>query len=704
MFLAAQYYRAPFPNRRYWHDDFARIRDCGLHAVQLWCLWGWIEAEPGRYNYSDYDELMDLADKAGLKVVLSTIAEIHPFWIHRLVPGSEMIDHMGNRVISTTRNEVNCGLTPGGCFDHPRVAELMTAFLADIAGRYCNAGHLLGWDAWNETRWSVHSDGRVCYCPNSLREFRGWLDQRHGGLTGLNEAWQRRYASWDDVFPGKAFSRPYTEMMEFQRFLAERSARHMGARYQALRAGDPKHFISAHCAGPSTHSTGGGDEQALCRGNDWDHADRLDGYGCSHFPFWGDGFDESGFGVRVEAVRSANQGKVLWVSELHGGSARDGIIAHRSVEAAPQQRWVANGMARGAKAVIFWCWRDEVFGNESSGFGLDGWDGLATQRLAAMKQTSDFINRHNDLIDNYRPDAPRVGVLFAPDNYYLRYSVAGSAAEAGEAVVGYATALERLCIPYEVVEANHLDVLERLDVLFMPWALVVPPKTREAILRFLERGGTLLTEAETDAFDGLGFYRYPNERPFMQAIGLHDLGRRKMPAGTTLCVQLDGQPIPVPADNFLTPLQVGADVQVLAASDQQEALLVRRPIGRGAAYVAGTFLGRAYRQTPSEGFERLIEQVCLDAGVQRDFEIADSEGDGSGLQWRIGQSGTTRLLWIINSGTERTVTIIDATGRFGEAPEARDLAGGKCVPIHREAGQTSCEVTLPAGGFVVLQW
>jgi beta-galactosidase len=361
-------------------------------------------------------------------------------------------------------------------------------------------------------------------------------------------------------------------------------------------------------------------------------------------------------------------------------------------------------MARGAKAVIFWCWRDEVFGNESSGFGLAGWDGLAAQRLAAMKLTSDFISRHNDLIDNYKPDAPHVGVLFVPDTYFLKYAVAGSAAEAGEAVVAYATALEHLCLPYEIVEANHLDVLERLDVLFMPWALILPAKTRDAILRFVQRGGILLTEAETDAFDGLGFYRYPDERPFMQALGLHDLGRRKMPAGTALSVRLDDQVVPVPADNFLTPLTTCPDAEVLATSNQQEPLLVRRPIGQGAAYVVGTFPGRAYRQARSEGFERLIEHVCLDAGVQRDFQIADSEGDAAGLQWRTGQSGPARLLWIINSGAERTVTIIDAAGRFADAPEARDLATGTCVPIHREAGQTSCEVTLPAGGFVVLQW
>ncbi len=295
-------------------------------------------------------------------------------------------------------------------------------------------------------------------------------------------------------------------------------------------------------------------------------------------------------------------------------------------------------------------------------------------------------------------------MLFVPDSYFLRYAVNGSAAEAGEAVIGYATALERLCLPYEVVEANHLEVLDRLDVLFMPWALVVPAKTREAILRFLARGGTLLTEAETDAFDGLGFYRYPNERPLMQALGLQDLGRRKMAAGTALSVQLDGQAVAVPADNFLTPLATAGDAEVLAAGEQGEPLLVRRAVGQGTAYVAGTFLGRAYRQARSEGFERLLEHVCLGAGVQRDFEIADSEGDGSGLQWRTGLTGASRLLWIINSGGERTVTIVDAAGRFGEAPEALDLAGGKCVPIYREAGQVSCEVALPAGGFVVLRW
>ena len=82
MHLGVQYYRAPFPEERYWDDDFARIKDSGLHVVQLWVLWSWVESKPGAFRFDDYDRLVALAAKHGLGVVLSTIAEVQPYWIH----------------------------------------------------------------------------------------------------------------------------------------------------------------------------------------------------------------------------------------------------------------------------------------------------------------------------------------------------------------------------------------------------------------------------------------------------------------------------------------------------------------------------------------------------------------------------------------------------------------------------------------------
>lgn len=201
--LGAQYYRPPFPEPRYWEEDLRALRDAGLNTVQLWVLWSWVEAVPGEFRFEDYDQLVALADGLGLGIVLSTIAEIQPYWIHREVPGSEMVTSMGLKVVSSNRGECHFGITPGGCTDHPGVWERMARFLEAVGRQYQGATNLRGLDAWNELRWNVHADGLVCYCPHTLEAFRRWLDERYGGLDGLNRAWKRRYGNWDEVWPGK---------------------------------------------------------------------------------------------------------------------------------------------------------------------------------------------------------------------------------------------------------------------------------------------------------------------------------------------------------------------------------------------------------------------------------------------------------------------------------------------------------------------
>lgn len=73
-----------------------------------------------------------------------------------------------------------------------------------------------------------------------------------------------------------------------------------------------------------------------------------------------------------------------------------------------------NGLASGADTILFWCWRDEVFGCESGGYGLIGLDGLAEERLAGMRMTSGVIDKYQDMLAAYQPSAARIGVWFIP--------------------------------------------------------------------------------------------------------------------------------------------------------------------------------------------------------------------------------------------------------------------------------------------------
>jgi len=695
MILGTQYYRPPFPDTRYWEEDFARIKACGLNTVQLWVVWGWVEAKPDVFTFDDYDRLVELAEKNDLQVVLSTIAAIHPYWIHRVVPDSEMITRDGHRVISSSRQEVHNGLTPGGCFDHPGVWERMAGFLTQVVERYRDAAPLVGWDAWNEIRWNVQADGAVCYCPHTLAAFRRWLDGKYGGLDALNDAWKRRYGDWDEVMPGKAHNRPYTEMMAFLHFLTERTNGHARARYDLMKALDPGRPVTVHGAFPCADWPGTSDNHVLNRGNDWDFADHLDGVGCSSFPKWS-GIDDADFGIRVEMVKSAGRDKLVWLSEVQGGRASLGFEVYEPVDPASQQRWIWNGFAGGASAVLFWCWRDEVFTSESGGFGLIGQDGFAEQRLAAMRQTADVLDRHAATLADYAPAKPEVGVLFSPDSYRLCWSQEGHASRSVNAMLGYTRALVRKSIPFLVVEDHHLDVLDDLKVLFLPRILVTDAPLEEALTRFVERGGTLVCESETGAFGSNGLYRYPVDRFTAQLTGLAEVGRRSLPSDRVR-VALEGFSEEMALTQWVTPWERGA---APAWCDHADGALIQRvPVGHGQVVLCGAYLGEAYRTDFTTGFEAFVDLLARQGGWTPGIEVVAPLPDAERFVYvKHGQAGGRPVIFVFAPDGVDSVRLRLREGLVGSG-SLHDLITGTRAPI---VDGTVCDIPLGPWRLAVL--
>jgi beta-galactosidase len=694
MNLGVQYYRAPFPEQRYWADDMARMKDSGLNTVQLWVLWAWVEAEVGRFRWDDYDRLMDLADANGLGVVLSAIAEIHPYWIHREAPGSEMVTSMGQKVVSSNRSEVHFGITPGGCADHPGVWDRMAGFLHAVTERYYQAPALRGWDAWNELRWSEQADGLVCYCPHTLRAFRQWLSDRYGGLDGLNAAWLRRYGCWDEVMPGKAPNRPYTEMMAFEHFLTWRACRHARARYDVMRAVDAFHPITVHGGNPSPLYGGSRENTALDRGNDWFFADELDGVGCSSFPKWF-GIDDADFGMRVEFVKSAARHKRVWLSEVQGGRSTFGFNLMPSVDARSQQRWVWNGLACGADTILFWCWRDEVFGRESDGFGLAGTDGLAEQRLEAMRRTGRLLSEHAALLDAYCPLQPQVGVLFSPQSYYLHWAQDAGAHMPAGALTGYCRALVRSSVPYQVVEEEHLDALKDLRVLFMPRATALNEPAERVLADWVQGGGTLVCESECGAFDGRGIYSYEEDRFTARLSGCPEVGRRAL-TGETMSVHVDGQALALPVTQWLTPRRAASGT--VLAEHVDGALVLDVPVGRGRMLMIGSYLGDAYRTHPSLDTERFLEWIARSAGCEPDIEVVKpARTIESFVYVKAGQTGGRKVVFVFFPAGVGEATLRFRDG-FLSAGSLTDIIGGGAAAV--EGGL--CRVAANDWGINVL--
>ncbi|HEX3074961.1 MAG TPA: beta-galactosidase, partial [Ignavibacteriales bacterium] len=78
--FGTQYYRAPSPHREDWDRDLKKISELGFNTVKYWIQWRWNNPAMSEYYFDDIDELMELASKHNLKVMLNTIFDVAPAW------------------------------------------------------------------------------------------------------------------------------------------------------------------------------------------------------------------------------------------------------------------------------------------------------------------------------------------------------------------------------------------------------------------------------------------------------------------------------------------------------------------------------------------------------------------------------------------------------------------------------------------------
>lgn len=670
MHLSVQYFRPPFPESRHWEDDLDQIAALGLDSIQLWITWAWVESKPGEFDFSDYDRLIDAAAGRGLGVVLSTIGEVQPFWIHRVIPDSKMVNHLGVKVQSGPRRENNAGVTPGGCWDNPGVRDRLLAFIRACGKHFGSRKNIVMWDVWNETRWAVHADSYVCYCPHTLQRFRGWLDARHGGLAGVENAWMRRYADWEDVRPGLVPGRPYSETMDFERFLTWRAGEHMRDRAAALRAADPSHHVSGHGVAPGAFFSGQRFEPAVSRGDDEDHVAHLDSYGFSMYP----DFilkDPSEYAARANGVRSAVREKPFWLSELEAAPTGVGFEMRGTVRGDQVRKWIWEAVAYGAEGAVLWQWYDELIGPEAAAFGLAGHDEFSTERRAAVARTAAELTGLASRLDDYRPNDGEVVLLWDQGGYQLEWAEHGAASTlVSGSVQGYARALERLGIPYRTISTRHLDA-ERLAgtrLAILPAPLVVAPQAAAVLDRWVRDGGVLLTEPEFDGWSETGIFRYPHERPAATRLSL-PYGGRTPTDGEIEIAPFGDRAFRLGSYRWVQPMFVDGDRR----------LAVTTTVVQGEAITIGTFAGRAYLDDGNSGFEDLLRAVIDRAQAGPEVRITGPRA----ARLVLGHTKNERIATLFNDSDEPvTVALDDDSSRAwrDQLDGAASITGTTTIP------------------------
>src|SRR5437762_13824068 len=79
----AVYFRKSNPPEQDWARDHQTAARIGMNTFRHWFMWSAIEVAPGKYDWRDYDRMMDLAAQNGIKVVIAEFITAAPEWAFR---------------------------------------------------------------------------------------------------------------------------------------------------------------------------------------------------------------------------------------------------------------------------------------------------------------------------------------------------------------------------------------------------------------------------------------------------------------------------------------------------------------------------------------------------------------------------------------------------------------------------------------------
>ena len=173
MKIGVFYYPEQWPKEQ-WARDFNNMAGFGFEFTHMAEFsWTLLEPEEGKFDFTWLDEAINLAEKAGLKIILCTPSLCPPAWMGEKYPEIYLVGSDGRRREHGIRANASISNL---CYQN-FVDKIVTA----MAEHYGNDSRIWGWQIDNEPL-AVPD-----YSPSARTAFQKWLKERYGTIDKLNE-------------------------------------------------------------------------------------------------------------------------------------------------------------------------------------------------------------------------------------------------------------------------------------------------------------------------------------------------------------------------------------------------------------------------------------------------------------------------------------------------------------------------------------
>lgn len=684
------YFRKSNPPMDDWARDHATAHRLGMNTFRHWFMWSALEVAPGKWDWSDYDRMMDLAAQNGIKVIIASLDTAAPEWAFRKYPHARYLAGDDSITHSSVSASSGVGGFPGLCLDNTDVKELAENFHTRLIEHYRGHPALLGYDLWNET---TYDGGRYpkmnCYCEASKGKLQEWLKAKYGSLDGVCKTWHRpSYADWEDIEPPRNFQ-GYPESLDWLQHRIDKAYELFDWRIALYRKLDSKHLVTCHGTASAV------EDYPIASHHEWMAAKRVDVYGLT--------WVQSRHGAEpwrqwqsFDLVRSGSRGKPFWHAEAQGGPLwmQPQLMGQprengRVTEPEDVRVWNMISFAGGARGLLYCRYRPLLDGPLFGAFGSIGMDGSVTPRAEMAGKTLTWANAHPEIWKS-RPVRGDVALLFTPEAELFNYMQQLSTEFYAESIRGaYQAFFDQNIQP----DFTVIDDIDEYKLVYLAYPVMMHPETVEKLKAYVHNGGTLICE---------GLPAYFGEHGHVGTVqpnyGLDELfGARESyveflaDIHDELKMEVDGNQIF--GRYFFQEYEPKGSGKAIGHYPNGSVSAIANKAGKGQTVLMGSFPGGGYYKHHGTGTRTLFASFLKTAGISPRVSVTDNE-----VQARVhmGDGGTN--LWVINpSRTARdvTVTLQSEIGRFSSGEDKWNK-----LPV-RVAGQ-QISVNVPARDAAVI--